>query len=106
MIHTRVSARRIALAAGLVLALVAISAASLIKLSTAQGQRECNVRVTLLQLNDVYQFAAVDGGTRGGLARVLTLRKQIMSESPHALFLWPATRSRRRSNRTPIRASK
>src|SRR6266446_6251847 len=87
MIHRRVSARRIALAAGLVLALVAISAASLINLSTAQAQRECNVRVTLLQLNDVYQFAAVDGGTRGGLARVLTLRKQIMSESPHALFL-------------------
>ena len=87
MIHKRVSARRIALAAGLVLALVAISAASLINLSTAQAQRECNVRVTLLQLNDVYQFAAVDGGTRGGLARVLTLRKQIMSESPHALFL-------------------
>src|SRR5713101_4260 len=87
MIHRRVWARRIALAAGLVLALVAISAASLINLSTAQAQRECNVRVTLLQLNDVYQFAPVDGGTRGGLARVLTLRKQIMAESPHALYL-------------------
>ncbi len=88
MIHRRITARRIALAAGLVLALAAISAASLrLNLSTAQAQRECNVRVTLLQLNDVYQFAPVDGGTRGGLARVLTLRKQIMSESPHALFL-------------------
>src|SRR5712664_4755499 len=53
----------------------------------AQEQRECNVRVTLLQVNDVYQFAPVDGGTRGGLARVLTLRKEIMSESPHALYL-------------------
>jgi 5'-nucleotidase len=88
MIHRRVTARRIALAAGLVLALAAISVANLrLNLSTAQAQRECNVRVTLLQLNDVYQFAPVDGGTRGGLARVLTLRKQIMSESPHALFL-------------------
>ncbi len=88
MIHRRVTARRIALAAGLVLALAAISAANLrLNLSTAQVQRECNVRVTLLQLNDVYQFAPVDGGARGGLARVLTLRKQIMSESPHALFL-------------------
>src|SRR5213594_3466321 len=54
---------------------------------TAQTQRDCPVRVTLLQLNDVYQFAPVDGGARGGLARVLTLRKQIMCESPHALFL-------------------
>src|SRR5713226_4073496 len=88
MIHRRVTARRIALAAGLFLALAAISAINLtFNLSTAQAQRECNVRVTLLQLNDVYQFAPVDGGTRGGLARVLTLRKQIMSESPHALFL-------------------
>src|SRR6266480_4283997 len=88
MIHRRVTARRIALAAVLVLALAAISAANLrLNLSTAQVQRECNVRVTLLQLNDVYQFAPVDGGARGGLARVLTLRKQIMSESPHALFL-------------------
>src|SRR5260370_12743128 len=86
MIHRRVSARRIAPAAGLVLALVAISAASLIDLSTAQAQRECNVRVTLLQLNDVYQFAAVDGGTRGGLAPVPTLRQQIMSESPPTVF--------------------
>src|SRR5713101_498822 len=88
MIHRRVIARRIALVSAFVLALAAISAASFgLNLTTAQAQRECNVRVTLLQLNDVYQFAPVDGGTRGGLARVLTLRKQIMSESPHALFL-------------------
>src|SRR6266850_8537767 len=87
MIHRRVTARRIALATGLVLALATISAVNLtLNLSTAQAQRECNVRVTLLQLNDVYQFAPVDGGTRGGLARVLTLRKQIMNESPHTLF--------------------
>ena len=86
MIHRRVTARRIALVGVLVLALTAISAASF-GLNLATAQRECNVRVTLLQLNDVYQFAPVDGGTRGGLARVLTLRKQIISESPHALFL-------------------
>jgi 5'-nucleotidase len=52
-----------------------------------QGSAECPVRVTLLQVNDVYQFSPVDGGTRGGLARVLTLRKQIMAQSPHALYL-------------------
>src|SRR5712691_1232424 len=88
MIDRRVTARQIALAAGLVLALAAIGAVTFgLNLATAQTPRECKVRVTLLQLNDVYQFAPVDGGTRGGLARVLTLRKQIMSESPHALFL-------------------
>jgi 5'-nucleotidase len=54
---------------------------------TAQEQRECPVRVTLLQVNDVYQFAPVDGGKSGGLGRVLTLRKQIMAESPHTIFM-------------------
>jgi 5'-nucleotidase len=52
-----------------------------------QANAERRVRVTLLQLNDVYQISAVDKGTRGGLARVATLRKQIMEQSPNTLFL-------------------
>src|SRR6266404_6847797 len=87
MILNRLSSHRIALVSvGLVTILGLVLAASKFRAS-AQAQRECPVRVTLLQVNDVYQFEPVDGGTRGGLARVLTLRKQIMSESPHALFL-------------------
>lgn len=46
-----------------------------------------NVRVTLLQLNDVYQIAPVDKGKNSGLARIATLRKQILAESPNTLFL-------------------
>jgi 5'-nucleotidase/UDP-sugar diphosphatase len=53
----------------------------------AQQKPECTVRVTLLQVNDVYQFAPVDLGTRGGLARVLTLKKEIEKQSPNTLFL-------------------
>jgi len=53
----------------------------------AQAKDECPVRVTLLDVNDVYQFTPIDGGTRGGLARILTLRKQIMKESPNTLYL-------------------
>src|SRR5215204_5652210 len=45
------------------------------------------VRVTLLQVNDVYQISPVDKGRRGGLARVHTLRKQIQADSPHTLYL-------------------
>ena len=41
-----------------------------------------------MQVNDVYQFAPVDFGKSGGLARVLTLRKKIMRESPNTLFLF------------------
>jgi 5'-nucleotidase len=54
---------------------------------TAQQRPECNVKITLLQVNDVYQFAPVDQGRNGGLARVLTLKKRIQSENPNTLFL-------------------
>src|SRR5688572_12445836 len=33
---------------------------------SAQEQPSCPVKVSLLQVNDVYQFAPVDGGARGG----------------------------------------
>ena len=54
---------------------------------SAQQKPDCTVRVTLLQVNDVYQFAPVDLGTRGGLARLLTLKKEIEKQSPNTLFL-------------------
>jgi 5'-nucleotidase/UDP-sugar diphosphatase len=41
------------------------------------------IRVTLLQLNDVYEITPVEGGRRGGLARVATLRNQLLAENPH-----------------------
>ncbi|HYJ85128.1 MAG TPA: 5'-nucleotidase C-terminal domain-containing protein [Pyrinomonadaceae bacterium] len=54
---------------------------------SAQQKPDCTVKVTLLQVNDVYQFAPVDQGASGGLGRVLTLKKAIEKESPHTLFL-------------------
>lgn len=50
----------------------------------AQSSR--TVRVTVLHVNDVYQFIPVDGGKRGGLARLLTLKKQIKAENPNTIF--------------------
>ena len=72
-------ARRTALA--LVLCMSAIVSIA------AQQKTECNVKVTLLQVNDVYQFAPVDQGTRGGLGRVMTLKKAIQQENPNTLLL-------------------
>lgn len=71
--------RRMALA----LALILITISS----PVAQEKRECATRITLLQVNDVYQFAPVDRGTRGGIARVLTLKKELQKQSPNTLFL-------------------
>jgi len=72
------------------LAFVLVIATILSSVLTGSTQQatECTTRITLLQVNDVYQFAPVDRGTRGGLARVMTLKKQIQKESPHTLFLF------------------
>lgn len=39
-----------------------------------------------MHVNDVYQFAPVEGGKRGGLARVMTLKKEAERENPNTLF--------------------
>ena len=44
------------------------------------------VRVSVLHVNDVYQFMPVEGGKRGGLARLLTLKNQIKAENPNTIF--------------------
>lgn len=44
------------------------------------------VRVTFLHVNDVYQFMPVEGGKRGGLARLLTLKKEALKENPNTIF--------------------
>src|SRR5215216_7453006 len=72
-------ARRTALALALLVAAIVSIA--------AQVKDQCNVKVTLLQVNDVYQFAPVDQGTRGGLGRILTLKRSIQRENPNTLLL-------------------
>jgi 5'-nucleotidase len=79
MTSPRLLVRRVALS--LLLTLLAVVSA------LGQVSAERRVRITLLQLNDVYQISAVDKGTRGGLSRVATLRRQIMEQSPNTLFL-------------------
>lgn len=52
----------------------------------AQEDANAPIRVTFLHVNDVYQFMPVDGGERGGFARLLTLRNQTLSENPNTIF--------------------
>lgn len=44
------------------------------------------VRVTFLHVNDVYQFMPVEGGKRGGLARLLTLKKEALKGNANTIF--------------------
>jgi len=44
------------------------------------------VRLTFLQINDHYVLGPVDGGRRGGMARLATLVKEIKRENPNTVF--------------------
>jgi 2',3'-cyclic-nucleotide 2'-phosphodiesterase (5'-nucleotidase family) len=56
-------------------------------------------RVTILQLNDLYDIMPVEKGKKGGLARIATLRDRISKETPDAVlvlagdFVSPSTMS-------------
>ncbi len=81
----RNSSRRTFLAllcGGLVLLGVAPS-----RLAAAPAER--TTRLTILQINDVYEISPVEQGKKGGLARVATLRDRIAKESPHTIFVLP-----------------
>lgn len=45
-------------------------------------------RITLLHLNDVYEYASVDDGRKGSFARLETLRRQAVAANPNTLFLF------------------
>ena len=49
----------------------------------AQASLGGEVRITVLQLNDIYEITPVEGGARGGLARVATLRKRLLEDNPN-----------------------
>ncbi len=51
--------------------------------SGKNGKTDSVVQFTILQLNDVYEIGPVEQGKYGGLARVATLRKQLLKENPN-----------------------
>lgn len=51
---------------------------------TACGKKKGNeIQLTILHLNDIYEITPVSGGTQGGLARVATLKKQLLAKNPN-----------------------
>ena len=57
------------------------------------------VRLTFLQINDAYALGPVDGGRRGGMARLATLVREVKRENPNTIlgiggdFLSPSVES-------------
>ncbi|MBI2880801.1 MAG: 5'-nucleotidase C-terminal domain-containing protein [Candidatus Tectomicrobia bacterium] len=73
---------------------IALLCGSLIVLSLtpsapAGTPAERSARLTILQINDVYEITSVEKGKKGGLARVATLRDRIARESPNLVFVLP-----------------
>ena len=44
-----------------------------------------NIEFTILQINDVYEIAPLEGGKAGGLARVATIKKELLEENPNTI---------------------
>jgi 2',3'-cyclic-nucleotide 2'-phosphodiesterase (5'-nucleotidase family) len=45
------------------------------------------VHLTILQLNDIYEIAPIEGGKAGGMARVANLRKQLVAKNKNTLTI-------------------
>lgn len=45
------------------------------------------IEFTFLQINDVYEIAPLEGGKKGGMARVATLKKQLLKENAPVLTI-------------------
>ena len=71
---------RLALAA----ALVALAGCAGTAPPVAQAPSD-TATFTVLQMNDVYEIAPVEGGASGGLARVAWLRERLLDEDPATL---------------------
>ncbi|MCF6214071.1 MAG: bifunctional metallophosphatase/5'-nucleotidase [Flavobacteriaceae bacterium] len=50
-------------------------------------KKNTKINVTLLQLNDVYEISALEGGKVGGMARVKTVYNKLLKENPDTYIL-------------------
>src|SRR4029450_10224822 len=83
-------------------AAIAVVIAAALAACAALGGRALDtdlLHVTLLQINDHYVLEPVDGGRRGGMARLATLVRDLKRENPNTIFalagdtISPAVRS-------------
>jgi 2',3'-cyclic-nucleotide 2'-phosphodiesterase (5'-nucleotidase family) len=68
----------------LIILIVVLSHSCQRSLTTA-SQPEIPISITILQINDVYEIAPLQGGKVGGLARVAGLLRQLEAENPNTI---------------------
>jgi 2',3'-cyclic-nucleotide 2'-phosphodiesterase (5'-nucleotidase family) len=55
--------------------------------NTAGTIENGKIEITIVQINDVYEIAPLDGGKSGGMARVATLKKEYQQENPNTILV-------------------
>ena len=50
-------------------------------------QDDGKIEVVFIQINDVYEIAPLEGGKSGGMARVATLKKQLLTFNPNTILV-------------------
>ena len=65
---------------------VAVAAAGCVAPEAGRSASPPAVHVTLLQVNDTYVLEPVDGGRRGGMARLATLVRRARAANPNTIF--------------------
>ena len=63
--------------------LIAFAACSSAKKTTVYGLADGKVEWIFLQLNDVYEIGSIENGKAGGLARVGTVKQNLLKENPN-----------------------
>ena len=53
--------------------------------SDRKTETDHRIHVTILHFNDIYEITPVSGGKEGGIARVATLRKQLLARNPNTI---------------------
>jgi 2',3'-cyclic-nucleotide 2'-phosphodiesterase (5'-nucleotidase family) len=66
--------------------LIAIAAAAFLALPLFSQQP---IEVDILQINDVYEISPLENGSVGGMARVATLRNQLVARNPNTYSVLP-----------------
>ena len=55
--------------------------------NTVSAVENGKIDITIVQINDVYEIAPLDGGKSGGMARVATLKKEYQQENPNTILV-------------------
>ncbi len=69
----------------LLLALCLMVSLSVYSTTTIPVVDDARIHVTIIHFNDIYEITPVSGGKEGGIARVATLRNQLLTRNPNTI---------------------